>query len=70
MTINNSHFQMRNDTQFQAFKLNITFQMVFFQVWEGNDQKKIQAKKNKKIRSINRTVFTKNVAQDLLKSTL
>ena len=38
---------MRNDTQFEAFKPNITFQM-FFQVWEGKDQKKIKQKKTKR----------------------
>ena len=42
---------------------------LFFQVWEGNDQKKL-SKKKQKIRSINRTVFTTNVAQVLLRSTL
>ena len=68
MTINNSHLQMRNDTQFQAFKPNITFQIVFSSV-KGQRSKKIKQKKQK-IRSINRTVFTTNVAQVLLRSTL
>ena len=48
MTINDSPFQMRIDTQFQAFKPNITFQMVFFSSVRGQRSEKISTKKTKK----------------------